>query len=402
MNAWSFRIIGLSIGLLVPITHSNLAPAQSSELPVQQPVETGLDFERDILPILDGCCFQCHGPERQESNYRLDVRKTALGTADYGDPPIVPGDSQASPLFQMVSGADDPRMPPHEAGAGLTDGQVELLRQWIDQGAAWPDEWAGESSPVLTTDHWSFQPLGQCQPPVVPDLATETFPLQNGIDHFISRRLDEQGIQPSAAADRVTLIRRIYLDMLGLYPAPEQVRAFVDDPAGDAWQRVIDAVLASHHYGERWARHWLDVVRFGESTGYEVNRDRANAWVYRDYVIDALNSDKSYRDFIVEQLAGDAAGVDEATGFLVGGPYDIVKSPDINLTLMQRQDELADYVNTTSTTFLGLTVGCAGVTTTNSIRYCSATIIRCKLFSPASGTANENCETGPAPKCWIG
>ncbi len=170
-------------------------------------------------------------------------------------------------------------------------------------------------------------------------------------------RLLQNGLQPSPPADRVTLIRRIYLDLHGLQPSPEQVRAFVEDESGNAVQDLIERVLASPHYGERWARHWLDVVRFGESTGYEVNRDRANAYYYRDYVIDALNQDKSYRDFIIEQLAGDAVGADEATGFLVGGPNDIVKSPDINLTLMQRQDELADYVHTTSTTFLGLTVG---------------------------------------------
>jgi hypothetical protein len=147
--------------------------------------------------------------------------------------------------------------------------------------------------------------------------------------------------------------------MHGLQPTPQEVEEFVDDDSEDAYQKLIDRVLASPHYGESWARHWLDVVRFGESTGYEVNRDRANGYYYRDYVIDSLNQDKSYRDFVIEQLAGDAVGVDEATGFLVGGPNDIVKSPDIKLTLMQRQDELADYVNTTSTTFLGLTVGCA-------------------------------------------
>lgn len=318
-----------------------------------------VDFGRDILPILETHCFVCHGPEKQESNYRLDIKSRALGTADYGDPPIVPGNSAESPLIEFVAGDGDMRMPPVDSGAGLNDEQIELLRRWIDEGATWPDELANEENIKLTTDHWSFQPLADVQPPRVDSKQLPNFQLKNGIDHFIARRLIEHGLQPSEPADPVTLIRRIYLDMHGLQPTPDQVKNFVKDLSPDSWDRLIDEVLASHHYGERWARHWLDIVRFGESTGYEVNRDRANAWYYRDYVINSLNEDKSWRDFVIEQLAGDAVGVDEATGFLVGGAYDTVKSPDINLTLMQREDELADYVNTTSTAFLGLTVGCA-------------------------------------------
>ena len=146
---------------------------------------------------------------------------------------------------------------------------------------------------------------------------------------------------------------------MGLPPTEERVRQFLDDESEQSFDRVVDEVLDSWHYGERWARHWLDVVRFGESTGYEVNRDRENAYHYRDYVIESLNADKSYRDFVIEQLAGDSYGDERGTGFLVGGPFDLVKSPDVTLTQMQRQDELADYVNTTGTAFLGMTIGCA-------------------------------------------
>ncbi len=319
-----------------------------------------LDFARDVQPIFGAHCYSCHGPEKQESNFRLDMKSRALDIGDFGDPPIIPGNGNESPLIRFVSGHDpDVIMPPDGAEKRLDEKQIATLRRWIDQGADWPDDLAGDSDPTPTTDHWSFQPIVDYQPPEVDPAVQVNFKLCSGIDHFVAQRLSEAGIQPSPPADRVSLIRRIYLDMHGLQPTPEQVKAFVEDESDDAYSKLIDDVLASEHYGQRWARHWLDIVRFGESTGYEVNRDRSNAYYYRDYVIDSLNEDKSYRDFIIEQLAGDVAGVDEATGFLVGGPNDIVKSPDINLTLMQRQDELADYVNTTSTTFLGLTVGCA-------------------------------------------
>ncbi len=338
----------------------------AAQLPAQDSSETPptiaqtIDFGRDIEPLFAAHCYACHGPTTQESNYRLDVRSIALGVADLGDPPIVPGDSLNSPLIRFVSGEDDDTlMPPDGEGERLLDAQIELLRQWIEEGANWPDDEAGNKETKISTDHWSFQPLVD---PPIPEIDTAIaghFQAANEIDHFIASGLTRAGLQPSPAADRITLIRRIYLDTHGLLPTPEQVQRFTNDTTGEAWSTVVDEVLSSSHYGESWARHWLDIVRFAESTGFEVNRDRSNAWYYRDYVINSLNDDKSFRDFIVEQIAGDALGVDEATGFLVGGPFDIVKSPDINLTLMQRQDELADYVNTTSTSFLGLTVGCA-------------------------------------------
>ncbi|MEZ6096942.1 MAG: DUF1553 domain-containing protein [Pirellulaceae bacterium] len=312
-----------------------------------------VEFSRDVYPILVSKCLDCHGQDKQESGYRLDNSNAALGSADFGEPPIVPGDAMASPLYVFISDPDaDIVMPPPDSGTRLSSEDVSKIRRWIDDGANWPDS----AQTAISTDHWAFQPLAKVVPPIIADQDdSEASP----IDGFILDQLNQAGLELSHEADRRVLIRRIYLDMLGLLPTPEEVEAFVNDESPAAWDNVVDHVLSSPHYGERWARHWLDVVRFGESTGYEVNRDRANAWHYRDYVINSLNNDKSYRDFVIEQIAGDVTGCDEATGFLVGGPYDIVKSPDINLTLMQRQDELADYVNTTSTTFLGLTVACA-------------------------------------------
>jgi hypothetical protein len=206
--------------------------------------------------------------------------------------------------------------------------------------------------------HWAFQPVKRPPVPDVPHGRSSGWP-RNPIDAFILARLKKAKLSPSVEADRATLMRRLKFDLLGLPPTPEEVDDFVNDPRPHAWEELVERYLASPHFGERWARHWLDAVRFAESDGFETNQPRPTAWPYRDYVIRAFNEDKPYDRFILEQLAGDQIGADEATGFLVGGPHDKVKSPDINLTLMQRGDELHDIVNTTAATFLGLTVGCA-------------------------------------------
>jgi hypothetical protein len=202
--------------------------------------------------------------------------------------------------------------------------------------------------------HVLFQPVVR---PPLPPLADGA--ARNPIDRFILTALAKEKLTLSAEADRRTLLRRLKFDLLGLPPTPAEVAAFQCDPRSDAYERLVDRLLASPHYGERWARHWLDVVRFAESDGFETNLHRPNAWPYRDYVIAAFNSDKPYDRFVMEQLAGDALGADAATGFLVGGAVDRVKSPDIALTLQQRADELHDMVSTTGSAFLGLTVGCA-------------------------------------------
>lgn len=210
-----------------------------------------------------------------------------------------------------------------------------------------------------STNHsawWSFQPLHR---PALPAPSGNAPALRNPIDQFIGSELSKNRLSRSPLADPRTLIRRISFDLTGLPPTPEEVAAFEKDKSPDAWEKVVERLLASLRYGERWARHWLDVVRFAETHGFEMNQPRPSAWPYRDYVIHALNDDKPYDRFVREQLAGDVFGVDEATGFLVGGPWDQVKSPDAVLTANQRADELHDMVGVSATTFLGLTVGCA-------------------------------------------
>jgi mono/diheme cytochrome c family protein len=315
-----------------------------------------IDYSRDIRPIFQSHCYDCHGPDLQESNYRLDQKGIAFAGGDHGAPPIVAGKSADSPLFKFVARTDVKlQMPPKDQGRPLSVEEISLLRAWIDQGAAWPDdgkERSAESRP--TTDHWSFQPIANVKPPK----SSEPW-AASAIDAFVLAKLHGAGLTPSPPADRVSLIRRMYFDMHGLPPTPDEVAAFVKDERPDAYMQLVDKVLASPRYGERWAQHWLDVVRFAESNGFEMNTERNNAWPYRDYVIVAFNDDKPYDRFVMEQLAGDALGEPAATGFLVAGPWDQVKSPDPTLTLAQRQDELADMVGTTGTAFLGLTVGCA-------------------------------------------
>ncbi len=216
------------------------------------------------------------------------------------------------------------------------------------------------TAPAATTmaeraDFWSFKPVVR---PPVPAMKNPAW-ARNPIDAFILARLEKENLTPSPEADRRTLIRRVSFDLTGLPPTPEEADAFVADPDPNAYEKLVDRLLASPRYGERWARHWLDVVRFAETHGFEENQPRPNAWPYRDYVIHAFNNDLPYDRFVHDQLCGDALGVDEATGYLVAGADDQVKSPDPVLTAQQRADELHDMVSTTGSTFLGLTVGCA-------------------------------------------
>ncbi len=204
--------------------------------------------------------------------------------------------------------------------------------------------------------HWSFQPVSRPKVPEAPNTKHQT---RNAIDSFVAAKLSDNGLSLSPEADRRTLIRRLKFDLLGLPPTPEEVDVFVADKDANAYEKLVEAYLLSPHYGERWARHWLDAVRFAESNGFETNQPRPTAYHYRDYVIKSLNDDKPYDRFVQEQLAGDTLGADAATGFLVGGAWDAVKSPDATLTLNQRADELHDMIGTTGSTFLGLTVACA-------------------------------------------
>ena len=305
-------------------------------------------YESKVRPILEDHCFDCHGEDKQKNKLRLDTAVGILRGGESGEPLLVRGVSAESYIIKRVTSVNAKEVMPPK-GERLTAEQVATLRAWIDAGAKMPGEEAAAASLRLKTEHWSFQPVKR---PAVTKTGGE-------IDELVLAKLREKGLAPSPSADRATLIRRVYLVMHGMPPTPMETADFVNDTRTDAYARLVDRVLASPRYGERWARHWMDVVRYADTNGFETNRERKSAYHYRDYIIASLNSDKPYDKFIKEQIAGDALGVDAATGFLVAGPHDIVKSPDINLTLMQRQDELADMVNTTGTAFLGLTMGCA-------------------------------------------
>jgi len=215
---------------------------------------------------------------------------------------------------------------------------------------------ADPSKPEADAEHWSFLPVKR---PPLPRLPADKTDIRNDVDRFIVAKLQESGLQANPQADRRTLIRRLKFDLLGLPPTPEEVDAFTADTTADAYEKLVERYLASPHFGERWARHWLDIVRFADSHGFEMNNPRPGAYYYRDYVIRSFNEDKPYDQFVREQLAGDTMNADAATGFLVGGPWDQVKSPDPGLTANQRADEMHDIIGTTGSTFLGLTVACA-------------------------------------------
>lgn len=304
-----------------------------------------VDFDREIRPLLQDRCVECHGPKKNKAELRLDAKSFALKGGESG-PAFAAGNAAKSLIFERITTQDsDKKMPPK--GEPLTATQTEKIRQWIAEGAIWPEndaDLAARRNPRL--DHWAYQPIRRPA---------------NGrsIDDFIASGLKSKGLTMSQPADPRILIRRTYFDITGLPPSPEEVAAFVADPSDRAYAAMVDRLLASPRFGEKWGRHWLDVARFAESDGFETNLARPNAWPYRDYVIQALNADLPYDQFIREQLAGDQLGADAATGFLVAGPFDKVKSPDPVLTANQRADELHDIIGTTASAFLGTTLACA-------------------------------------------
>jgi hypothetical protein len=322
-------------------------------------------FAKKIRALLTNNCVRCHGGAKTRSGLDMTSRETLLKGGDNG-PAVVPSKSKESRLFKLAAHLDEPHMPPKEAKR-LTKEQLALLAAWIDLGAPYDRPLLDKTQPktkkpmVVTDDDrrfWSFRPLKRLAPPAVKDPSWACTP----IDRFVLAKLDAKGLSPAPAADRRTLVRRAYFDLVGLPPAPEEVEAFVNDRSPRAYERMIDRLLASPHHGERWARHWLDVVRFAESHGFEHDYDRPTAYPYRDFVIKALNSDLPYDKFVQWQLAGDELEPDNllamtATGFLGAG----VHSTQItaNLVEKERYDELDDIVRTTGTAMLGLTVGCA-------------------------------------------
>jgi hypothetical protein len=321
-----------------------------------------VDFAADVQPLFAQHCYECHGAETQEAGLRLDVRKKALAGADNG-PVIVPKQSTGSRLIHLVAGLDAEvgRMPPEVAGEPLTPEQIGLLRAWIDQGAEWPDSASGEDGPALGAEHWSFQPIARPNPPSVQN---ESW-VRNDIDRFVLAKLEQEKVAPSAEADRNALLRRAYLDLIGLPPTPAEIEAFLADTNSDVFERAVDRLLESPHYGERWGRHWLDAVHYADSDGYEKDRGRPFAWRYRDWVINAINADMPYNVFTVQQLAGDlltsadpeydpAAHI--ATGYLRNTLINTEGGIDPEEDRVKRT---IDRTNTLGAIWLGLTVGCA-------------------------------------------
>ncbi len=354
------RHAGWNVWSLASLWLCTLSAPSLAAVKLPEPVKRAVDFTRDVQPIFTAHCIKCHGEEKPKGQFRVDQRQSLVAGGDSGEPGIAPGKSAESHLIKLVAETVEGEVMPPK-GRALTDEQVAILRAWVDQGAKWGQGVPGGDDPdgagprMQRGDHWSLQPVKR---PAAPAVKHQDW-VRTPIDAFIAQKLEAGGLSPSPRADRATLVRRAFLVLTGLPPTPGQVEAFVKDERPDAISHLVDSLLASPRYGERWARHWLDVARFAETNGFETNTPRPNAWHYRDYVISAFNDDKPYDRFIREQLAGDALDEDAGTGFLVGGPYDQVKSPDIGLTLMQRSDELNDIVNTTSTAFLGLTVACA-------------------------------------------
>jgi Protein of unknown function (DUF1553)/Protein of unknown function (DUF1549)/Planctomycete cytochrome C len=326
------------------------------------------DIDVEARSILTANCLKCHGPKKQKGGLRFDTREGALAKADSGSPAIAPGRAGESELIRRVSAKDTTaRMPPGEAA--LTAGQIDILRKWIEAGAALPRAETGPASgrtELIVTDndrrHWAFQPLVKVEPPAVADSDHARTP----IDRFILAGLAAKGLTRAGPASREHLIRRVTFDLTGLPPTPDEVEAFLQaaDPAA-AYEALVDRLLANPHYGERWGRHWLDVARYADSDGYESDADRPTAYHYRDFVIKALNDDLPFDVFTRRQLAGDEFEPDDpralaATGFLAAGPS--AELPDKLLEeerLRQRYIELDDMVSTSGAALLGLTVGCA-------------------------------------------
>ncbi len=366
VGSWNARCLVLLAltAAAVPAARPNEPGPQPAVKDAATPDKRQLEFfETNVRPLLVEHCYKCHS--HQAKNLRggllLDSRAGWLKGGDNG-PAIVPGKPDESLLIKAVRYQDDLKMPPK---GKLTPKQIDLLVQWVRMGA--PDPRGDTAAPVARKSvdveqgrsFWAFQPLRDVTPPPVQDAAGWC---RTPIDRFILAKLEAKGIRPNPSADRRTLIRRVYFDLIGLPPTPAEITAFVRDPDPRAYESLIDRLLESPHYGERWARHWMDVARFAESHGYEQDYDRPYAYHYRDFLIQALNQDMPYDRFVRWQLAGDELAPDEplalmATGFLGAGAF------PTQLTEAEfesaRYDELDDMTGTTGLAFLGLSVGCA-------------------------------------------
>ncbi len=309
-----------------------------------------VDFERDIYPVLEERCFDCHGPEKQEAQLRLDAKTTFAIGGDSGK--LVHEEAAKSLLYRRIAGiGDDDQMPPDEP---LTEKQIRLVLRWIERGANWPDA-IGADEP-RPQDHWAY--VAPKQSPL-PQVVQKSW-IKNPIDHFVLSRLEREQLQPSATANKPKLLRRLYLDLIGIPPSVEQIDAFLGDESHTAYENVVDRLLASQHYGQRWATPWLDGARYADSNGFQADQYR-EVWPYRDWVINAINNDMPFDQFTIEQLAGDLlpnSTISQriATGFHRQTTCNVEAGVDPE---QNRINQVIDRVNTTGTVWLGTTLECA-------------------------------------------
>lgn len=307
--------------------------------------ETKVNFANDVAPIFQEHCIRCHLPGIEKGDVSLATFED-LQTNEH----VIAGDSESSYLLELIDG-ESPEMP--KDGKPLSKNEVAVIRNWIDSGAEWPKDLVLREKPKADSSWWSLQRLD------AKDVSNKV-----SIDDYVSEKLAEKNLAMNPIADRRTLIRRATYDLIGLPPTPAEVEAFVNDKDPTAFESLVDRLLASPHYGERWGRHWLDVVRFGESSGFEQNFLIDELWPFRDYVIRSLNEDKPFDQFIREHISGDILGNDDpdvaiGSAFLVAGPYDTVGNQDAVQAAQIRANTLDEMVRATSEAFLGMTVGCA-------------------------------------------
>src|SRR6184192_236085 len=324
-------------GMSVPFLTSGAKAASASTI----------DFQKEIRPLFESRCYECHGPKKQKSGLRLDRKSSAFQGGDSGKPAVVPSKSAESLLVQKITSKDpDEIMPPK--GEKLTTAETELLKKWIDQGANWVE--TGKPK------HWAYIPPLRSDLPKVKNKRW----CRNGIDYFVLLRLEQEKLAPAPEAERPVLIRRLSLDLIGLPPSPREIDEFVADKSSLAYERLVDRLLASPHFGERWARPWLDLARYADTQGYEKD-NRRSMWPYRDWVINALNRDLTFDQFTIEQIAGDLlpnASREQkvATGFHRNTMVNTEGGTDEEEF---RVAAIVDRVNTTFEVWMGTTLACA-------------------------------------------
>lgn len=313
-----------------------------------------IDFRRDIEPIFKAACIACHGPDKQRGGLRLDHAEAAYQGGNTGRV-LIPNKAVESRLLHLVAGLDPDLVMPPKGKKPLTTVEIGKLRAWIEQGAAWPKQTITQKS--AASKHWAFLPVTK---PTLPQVQGHAW-IKNPIDAFVLHRLEKEKISPAPEADRTTLIRRLSFDLRGLPPAPEEVDVFLKDNSADAYDALVDRLMQSPAYGERWGRHWLDLARYADSDGYEQDRPRPFAWRYRDWVIRAMNRDMPFDRFAIEQLAGDllpGATIEQKTA--TGFHRNTLTNREGGTDKEQfRVEACFDRVATTAKAFLGLTIGCA-------------------------------------------